>query len=80
MHEETKLVKNVRLPRAKWHKLCYSEILDLEEVNKNETRIGDYQFIYGSTVAFSFFISLIFSITVMLYRSNCYFEDIVDSL
>ena len=42
MHEETKLVKNVRLPRAKWHKLCYSEILDLEEVNKNETRIGDY--------------------------------------
>ena len=35
MHEETKLVKNVRLPRAKWHKLCYSEILDLEEINKN---------------------------------------------
>ena len=36
MHEETKLVKNVRLPRAKWHKLCYSEILDLEEINKNK--------------------------------------------
>ena len=36
MHEETKLAKNVHLPRAKWHKLCYSEILDLEEINKNE--------------------------------------------
>ena len=34
MHEETKLVKNVRLPRAKRHKLCYSEILDLEEINR----------------------------------------------